>query len=177
MLKTAGKDYATLIKDLKESTKAVQIDSVDKFNNNHDNEEQFQTNNLESPTSHKTKMVDRSVLPVGSILPWLNRIQNPSGVFTISTDLPPAGWVFCDGQVIESGQWAGLETPHINAEKGLFLRGGPHYLCGKKEEEMLENHGHQVNIENHGHQVNIGNHGHQVNIENHGHQVNKHLAN
>ena len=97
--------------------------------------------NLATPPEYRAT---QPALPVGSILPWLNRIQKPSGVFTMSPDLPPPGWVFCDGQLIESGEWEGLETPHINAEKGLFLRGGPHYLCGKQEEEMLENHGHQV---------------------------------
>ena len=26
--------------------------------------------------------------------------------------------------------------------QGLFLRGGPHYLCGKREESAIASHGH-----------------------------------
>ena len=26
--------------------------------------------------------------------------------------------------------------------QGLFLRGGPHYLCGKREEGAIASHGH-----------------------------------
>lgn len=131
VLKTEGKDNRTQLKDLEESAKVMKADCVNSAYNYPE-------------TLNTAPQEARSSLPVGSILPWLNRIKKPSGVFTLSPDLPPPGWVFCDGQVIESGQWLGLETPHINAEKGLFLRGGPHYLCGKQETEMLENHGHQV---------------------------------
>ena len=37
--------------------------------------------------------------PVGTILPWLNRLQAPDGQFKLSPDLPPPGWQLCDGQV------------------------------------------------------------------------------
>ena len=40
-----------------------------------------------------------SDLPVGTILPWLNRLQTPDGQFKLSPDLPPLGWQLCDGQV------------------------------------------------------------------------------
>ena len=36
------------------------------------------------------------------------------------------------------------KVPHINQEKGLFLRGGPHYLCGKTEEDSVKSHQHLV---------------------------------
>ena len=42
-----------------------------------------------------------SLLPVGTILPWLNRIKTPDGSFKVSPDVPPAGWELCDGQVKE----------------------------------------------------------------------------
>ena len=42
-----------------------------------------------------------SLLPVGTILPWLNRIKTPDGRFKVSPDVPPAGWELCDGQVKE----------------------------------------------------------------------------
>ena len=58
-----------------------------------------------------------SMLPIGSVLPWLSRLSSPSGVFRASPDLPPPGWLLCDGQVIEQGEWAGLETPHVNSEQ------------------------------------------------------------
>jgi len=35
-----------------------------------------------------------------------------------------------------------MQVPHINQEKGLFLRGGPHYLCGKSEEDSIKDHQH-----------------------------------
>ena len=37
-----------------------------------------------------------------------------------------------------------IKVPHINQEKGLFLRGGPHYLCGKTEEDSVISHQHLV---------------------------------
>ena len=40
-----------------------------------------------------------SLLPVGTILPWLNRIKTPDGSFKVSPDVPPPGWQLCDGQV------------------------------------------------------------------------------
>ena len=86
----------------------------------------------------------RANLPIGTIMPWLNRIKKPDGVFTSSPDVPPKGWLLCDGQKIENGPWTGLKVPNINAEKGLFLRGGPHYLCGKEETDRMENHRHKV---------------------------------
>ena len=42
-----------------------------------------------------------SLLPVGTILPWLNRIKTPDGSFKVSPDVPPTGWELCDGQVEE----------------------------------------------------------------------------
>ena len=30
----------------------------------------------------------------------------------------------------------------IKILQGLFLRGGPHYLCGKREESAIASHGH-----------------------------------
>ena len=42
--------------------------------------------------------------------------------------------------------WWYNKVPHINQEKGLFLRGGPHYLCGKTEEDSVKSHQHLVII-------------------------------
>ena len=100
----------------------------------------FASANLQNASEYR----GHANLPVGTIMPWLNRIKKPNGVFTSSPDVPPKGWLLCDGQRIESGPWTGLNVPNINAEKGLFLRGGPHYLCGKEETDRMENHRHKV---------------------------------
>jgi len=86
------------------------------------------------------------ICPVGTILPWMNRIKSPSGQFLISPDVPPPGWELCDGQTISQGAWKGSQVPHINQDRGLFLRGGPHYLCGKTEMDTIQDHIHSSNL-------------------------------
>ena len=40
---------------------------------------------------------------------------------------------------------------HYSVLQGLFLRGGPHYLCGKREESSIASHGHGYG-HGHGHE-------------------------
>ena len=63
-------------------------------------------------------------------------------------------------QTIPRGVWAGCCVPHINQDRGLYLRysvqystvqystvylrGGPHYLAAKTEADTIRNHQHMV---------------------------------
>ena len=52
----------------------------------------------------------------------------------------------CHPPTLYNMNWWYNKVPHINQEKGLFLRGGPHYLCGKTEEDSVKSHQHLVII-------------------------------
>ena len=63
----------------------------------------------------------------------------------------PDGWQRCDGSVIlEPSIWAGERTPDLNNER-RFLRGGSDQEVLTLEEDMVQDHGHEVNDPGHTH--------------------------
>merc|ERR1719300_1789975 len=86
-----------------------------------------------------------AVAPLGSILPWVNKLDPSSG-----SPLPlPEGWMFCNGSDITKGIWSGGKTPDLNG-KGLFLRGGSEDEVLMTQESSIQDHEHQDDQHNHG---------------------------
>jgi len=89
-----------------------------------------------------------SGLPLGSIIPWVNR-PNIDSHYTIE-DIPD-GWQRCDGSVITApSPWEGEKTPNINGEE-RFLRGGLDGVQLHTEEDSLQAHTHGVSDSGHTH--------------------------
>jgi len=81
---------------------------------------------------------DLSLAPIGTILPYLNKLDPSSGDL-----LPlPNGWQMCDGSNITKGPWLGSQTPDLNGQ-GLFLRGGDQDSMLEVEQSMLQDHEHE----------------------------------
>jgi len=92
------------------------------------------------------KEVDElAVFPVGSIIPWVDRLNSDNGEHSALPD----GWIKCDGGIVPEGSiWSGLEVPDLNG-KGLFLRGGSGSNVLKEEESQMKDHHHQDNGHSH----------------------------
>ena len=67
---------------------------------------------------------------------------------TVAT-IPP-GWQRCDGSIITEGPFAGLITPNLNGER-YFLRGGDDFTVTRTEEDMVQDHTHDVEDPGHSH--------------------------
>ena len=86
-----------------------------------------------------------AVFPVGSIIPWVDRLNSDNGEHSALPD----GWIKCDGGIVPDGSiWSGLEVPDLNG-KGLFLRGGSGSNVLKEEESQMKDHHHQDNGHSH----------------------------
>ena len=69
----------------------------------------------------------------------------------VEVEDPPAGWQRCDGStILEPSIWAGERTPDLNNER-RFLRGGSDREVLTLEEDMVQDHGHEVNDPGHTH--------------------------
>ena len=62
----------------------------------------------------------------------------------------PSGWQRCDGSNITEGPFAGLNTPNLNGER-YFLRGGDDSTVTTMENDMVQDHTHDVDDPGHRH--------------------------
>ena len=62
----------------------------------------------------------------------------------------PSGWQRCDGSNITEGPFAGLKTPNLNGER-YFLRGGDDFSVTTTENDMVQDHTHDVDDSGHSH--------------------------
>jgi hypothetical protein len=86
-------------------------------------------------------------LPLGSIIPWVNR----PNINSHTTENLPDGWQRCDGSVIPApSKWEGEKTPNINGEE-RFLRGGLDGVQLHEEEDSMQAHTHGVSDSGHSH--------------------------
>ena len=88
-----------------------------------------------------------SSLPLGSIIPWINRPE----LDTIHHEEIPDGWLLCNGTVIPKGVWKGQKVPNLNGEN-RFLRGGDPHLVLTLEDHMVQDHGHVDDGHSHSYQ-------------------------
>ena len=87
---------------------------------------------------------------VSENIPEKHSMENIPGKVFLETfngnELGKYSWdVFCYGKPtfsMATGCKRGKPWMFINIFQGLFLRGGPHYLCGKREESAIASHGH-----------------------------------
>lgn len=75
--------------------------------------------------------------PLGTITAWVPRTNTSSDM----TELP-AGWLPCDGRVINKGPWVGGYTPDLN-NNGHFLRGASQDKTLEMEEDQILDHLHK----------------------------------
>ena len=86
--------------------------------------------------------------PLGTILPWVPKPQKNESLTAVDV---PEGWQRCDGSVIPSPSvWAGQRTPDLNNEM-RFLRGAPDGSVLTLEEDMIQDHQHEVEDPGHSH--------------------------
>lgn len=87
--------------------------------------------------------------PVGTILPWVPKPVKDESVTDLSV---PEGWHRCDGSTIQAPSiWAGQKTPDLN--NGMrFLRGAPDETILTLEDDMMEDHHHNVDDPGHVHE-------------------------
>ena len=86
------------------------------------------------------------IMPLGSIISWVTKPE----IGANATHLPD-DWVRCDGSSIPSSSiWAGQHTPNLNGEK-RFLRGGDDGSQLKMEDDMMQDHSHELNDPGHQH--------------------------
>ena len=62
----------------------------------------------------------------------------------------PSGWQRCDGSNITEGPFASLNTPDLNGER-YFLRGGDDSTVTTTENDMVQDHTHDVDDPGHSH--------------------------
>merc|ERR1719391_309047 len=95
-----------------------------------------------------TRTQDVLIPGVGAIIPW---IPTPSpGEMNTTIATIPSGWQRCDGSNITEGPFAGLNTPNLNGER-YFLRGGDDSTVTTMENDMVQDHTHDVDDPGHSH--------------------------
>ena len=92
--------------------------------------------------------VDVSMAPIGTIIAWTMKVDVNG---TEANDIP-AGWQRCDNSTILAPSiWAGQRTPDLNNGK-RFLRGGSDLDVLTMEEDMMQDHHHNVDDPGHQHE-------------------------
>ena len=88
--------------------------------------------------------------PIGSILAWVPNALPGSDNSKATLDIPQ-GWQKCDGSIIDSPSvLAGQRTPDPNNEK-RFLRGSPDETLLTLEDDMIQDHKHDISDHGHTH--------------------------
>ena len=88
--------------------------------------------------------------PVGSIIAWVPHVFPGTNHSQVDVNIP-SGWQKCDGSLINPPSvLAGQRTPDLNNEN-RFLRGSPDETVLSFEEDMVLEHGHDINDPGHVH--------------------------
>ena len=108
---------------------------------------------MESGNYEDVEQTEESTLnnaPIGSILAWVPNALPGSNSSEATLDIP-LGWQKCDGSIIDSPSvLAGQRTPDLNNEK-RFLRGSPDETLLTLEDDMIQDHKHDISDPGHTH--------------------------
>ena len=106
--------------------------------------------NLPNVTNEQKEEAVLNNAPVGSILAWVPSAFPGSYNSEVTLQIP-SGWQKCDGSLINPPSvLAGQRTPDLNNEK-RFLRGSPDETVLSFEDDMVIDHGHDINDPGHFH--------------------------